>query len=131
MKRLPRITVVYVIAGGPDRHKIGVSADVKERLATLSRSLKMKLRLGAIFQAPTWPAWSVESKVHSALASRRITGEWFAVTENEATAAVRNAIAALEVDPWSGRGTWTIPSASTRTRKIAVRAARKEGLTVG
>ena len=123
----PHVYVVDDEAGGC---KIGVSAAPYLRLADLQRERKAKLRLIAVCQCPTGRAWTVERRAHRLLADRRLAGEWFDVSAEQAIEAVSRALAMVEAGPLPAPG-WTVASVPTKTRRTAVLLARREGLTVG
>lgn len=77
---------VYAISDGLNAVKIGVAAEPLKRLAELQTAHARALRLIATFE--TEEAMGVERRAHAILGAKRLRGEWFAVTDDEATAAI-------------------------------------------
>ena len=99
---------VYVIGDEAGRHKIGVSATPERRRAHLQTERKTKLTLVATYQSPTGRGWAIESKAHALLSDCRLSGEWFAVTADQAMETVQRALEMVEATPPTGLGQWTI-----------------------
>jgi hypothetical protein len=91
-KRAPE-THVYIISaqGGPQ--KIGIAGDVEARRRALQTASPHRLAIA--FSVPHPEALRVERVAHHILADRRLSGEWFAVDPDRATA-VREAIPRVE-----------------------------------
>lgn len=70
---------VYVLRGSQGRVKIGIAKDVSSRVATLQRQSSDTLHVIATkeFESPR----SVEKELHRKYKSRRLHGEWFALSE--------------------------------------------------
>lgn len=81
---------VYIVSAGPLLHKIGISNNISRRLGELQVGHSSPLRL--VDFAASDVAAIVERRVHAALAGARLRGEWFAVSEDAALAAVAAAI---------------------------------------
>lgn len=87
---------VYVIADGDGRRKIGFSQNAQTRLAQLQAAAGGQLLLERHFVCGINQAGAVERLAHQLLAEKRLTGEWFDVTLEEAVAAIEEAIATVE-----------------------------------
>lgn len=82
---------VYVISSSVGNVKIGMSIDPEGRRDALQANTGVALRL--VSQTKRLDhAQLVERTAHKLLASKRMFGEWFDVTPDEAIAAVQNAI---------------------------------------
>lgn len=99
---------VYVIANADRRFKIGMAADPQSRLHQLQTGQPDRLQL--VFSHETNKARDVERAAHTILELHRLTGEWFAVTQDIAVAAVLEAIRSVhELDgEWVEAGGWTL-----------------------
>lgn len=82
---------VYVISAGDVRHKIGMANDPEVRLRSLRTGVPDELTL--IHSVEVSHAQRAEAKAHQILAGKRIRGEWFDCSAEEAIAAV-NSVAA-------------------------------------
>ncbi|KAA1057171.1 GIY-YIG nuclease family protein [Azospirillum argentinense] len=87
-------TSVYVIAGDTGPVKIGVSINPKNRLSSVQNGHPHKLALRHV--VPVAEAYRIEGAVHAALADKRLNGEWFDVTADEARSAIDHAIETLK-----------------------------------
>lgn len=85
---------VYIIAAGHGPRKIGMGGDPKKRLQALQTAHYDKLTLE--YCVETHAAAMVEREAHALLASKRLSGEWFDVSDGEAFAAL--ALAKATVD---------------------------------
>lgn len=82
---------IYVILSENCGTKIGVSADPASRAVTLGKEGGGRCRVH--FQTdPHRNAFLIEKLAHHALASRKLRGEWFDISVDEAVAAVREAV---------------------------------------
>ena len=81
---------VYVIEASNGHLKVGISRNPNHRLARLQTATPLKLSLVHI--EPTDRAAEVEAAAHASLASKRLTGEWFAASLPEALDAIREAV---------------------------------------
>jgi hypothetical protein len=83
---------VYIVAeqGGP--RKIGVSDSPEKRIVNL-RSGRAPLSIVAIYPREAHDAGIVERLAHRLLKEKQVSCEWFAITNEQAVAAVREAIA--------------------------------------
>ena len=86
---------LYVIGGETGPLKIGISGDVAQRVATLQYDVSPTLRAHHQVR-PTGDARLVERVAHQLLAAKRLRGEWFDVSIEEAIAAVEQAIALVD-----------------------------------
>ena len=105
---------VYVI-GTEDgsRHKVGVSRDPAQRLAYLQPGSAARLRLVQSWERDD--AYQVERAAHRALIHAAVHGEWFAVPEAEAVAAVARIIAGPLPRSARGRRPHAAPAAARKT----------------
>jgi len=80
---------VYIIASEGGMCKVGKANDPSARMAALATGHPYKLMLAHVFPTTSdTEAYAVEQRAHSVLASKRMSGEWFNVTIEEAIAAV-------------------------------------------
>lgn len=79
---------VYVITSGVGLCKIGISNQPNLRVAQLQTGNGEPLRLAFALPVPNGHAANVEAMAHRTLAGERRAGEWFAVPELKACAAV-------------------------------------------
>jgi len=93
------LTSIYIIGpeGGP--YKIGYAADPKARLVNLQVGQAVELKLFYEEQTETSTAKVIEKMIHRQLAIKRIRGEWFNVTLEEAKEEVRFAFIRWEDEP--------------------------------
>lgn len=76
---------VYVIGTGTDRQKIGYTSDLKARLSMLQTGNPEQLKVHHAIEVPDEErARKVERKIHQELSYKRLKGEWFKMTVNEA-----------------------------------------------
>lgn len=75
---------IYVIGTNERCQKIGYSNDVAKRLATLQTGNPSKLYIHHIEEVPDDRARLLEHKLHRELSHKRIKGEWFDLTPDEA-----------------------------------------------
>lgn len=80
---------VYVIASGDRCHKIGVTREPAKRLSQLQVGHPHRLEI--VFLVKTNRTVSVERAAHKALATHRLSGEWFGVEAEVAIRAVLKA----------------------------------------
>jgi predicted GIY-YIG superfamily endonuclease len=76
---------IYVIGNQTNRQKIGFSKDVFKRLKTLQTGNPDKLILHHYVSVPENRVRILESKIHSELGYKRLSGEWFNMSPDEAT----------------------------------------------
>ena len=81
---------VYVISASDDRQKIGKARDPEERRRLLQSGSTLPLDL--VHSQRVQQPRNVEVCAHEKLASRRLHGEWFNATRDEAISAVRAAV---------------------------------------
>jgi hypothetical protein len=87
---------VYVISAGPQRQKIGISKNVAGRLAQLQTGHHSGLEVEAMVECrDERAALEVESLAHRLLGAKRLRGEWFLTSPQEAIGAVASAIAVI------------------------------------
>lgn len=87
-----RMSFVYVISDG-DHVKVGRSDNPTTRLSSLQTGTTKKLAL--LHQFGCARPKLVEARVHEELSDRRVTGEWFLVSPEEAIAAISAAHIAI------------------------------------
>jgi hypothetical protein len=74
----PRGPIVYAIADGEGRHKIGKAVDIRKRIKQLQTGNAKPLKLVAYLQCDCESlAIRAESQAHAAIADCRVGGEWF------------------------------------------------------
>ncbi len=84
---------VYVISSAGGMCKVGITSnDPKTRLTGLATGHPYALEVAACFNVPTHLAQDIERRAHSILSSKRMAGEWFAVSVTAAADAIRKAI---------------------------------------
>ena len=82
---------VYAIGSEDGPQKIGRSANPTARLRGLQTSSPHRLKLHATINIPATDAVAVERRAHATLSLRRLSGEWFGVTPDQAVTAVKEA----------------------------------------
>jgi len=82
---------VYVIGAEMGPVKIGIAADVSQRLASLQTGHPQKLKV--YFHASAPDAVAVERACHRDLGQHRMSGEWFDVSWDVAASVVRKHLA--------------------------------------
>lgn len=75
---------IYVIGNNEKKQKIGFTNDVNVRLKTLQTGNPEKLILHHYVEIPKNRVRILEKKIHSELNYKRLTGEWFSLTPQEA-----------------------------------------------
>ena len=75
---------LYVIGNDTNRQKIGLSKDVNKRLKSLQTGNPEKLKIHYTIECPSDKTRKLESKIHAELAYKRLSGEWFDMTPQEA-----------------------------------------------
>jgi hypothetical protein len=85
---------VYVIEGQAGHHKIGVSTDPIQRLATLQTGSPVPLRFAYIGVTPG-TGFNIEGRAHELLDAYRKEGEWFLVPASIAIGAALEAASRL------------------------------------
>lgn len=83
------LTSIYVIGPEAGPFKIGYSASPTARLSSLQTGTTEYLRLHYQQECETEKAKVIEKLIHRQLAHKRIRGEWFAVTLDEAISEVQ------------------------------------------
>lgn len=103
---MPAFVYVIAIKTRPDIVKIGVAGDVKRRLCSLQGASPDPLEVVFKIYFPNErKAFFTERESHHILGTRRMRGEWFSATIEDAIAAVRRAASfRLEKKPvWQRR----------------------------
>lgn len=73
---------VYVILNPELEHyKVGVSQDVSKRLAELQTGSSVALEV--LMSIETSDPYSLEKELHARFAGKRLSGEWFKLTEQD------------------------------------------------
>ncbi|HMN36269.1 MAG TPA: GIY-YIG nuclease family protein [Hyphomicrobium sp.] len=88
---------IYVIRSEPGPVKIGITGNVSRRLSYLRTASAVPLHLAYAGETEA-DVESVERQVHSILAERRMSGEWFNVSAQEAVEAVLQSANDLDID---------------------------------
>lgn len=93
------VTSIYIIGpeGGP--YKVGWSADPKTRLSNLQVGQAQEIKLHYSETTETEVAKVIEKLIHRQIGYKRVRGEWFDVTLEEAIAEVRFAFIRWEDEP--------------------------------
>jgi len=86
---------IYVISSEMGPVKIGLSSDVQNGLKILQTGFPYKLSIYFHERIMRSSAGFVEKKAHATLAKKRLQGEWFDATVDNAISAVRDAIGAF------------------------------------
>ena len=89
---------LYVIASGEFR-KIGMASNIRGRLGSIACHNPLPVTLDYHHACPIDRVLRAEALAHEALATKKIRGEWFAVSKARAIAAVRNAISTALDEP--------------------------------
>jgi len=87
------MTAIYVMESEVGV-KIGISKNPDERLRQITNASGMQVSLRHTRDHES--AYAVEQNAHKILADKRLNGEWFNVTVNEAIAAIDEAASAIE-----------------------------------
>jgi hypothetical protein len=83
---------IYVIGTEGRYQKIGFSNDVVKRLATLQTGNPEQLAIHHYEEVPADRVRLLERHIHKELNHKRIIGEWFALTPDEAKAMLQHAV---------------------------------------
>lgn len=75
---------IYVIGNQTNRQKIGFSKDVQKRLSSIQTGNPEKLFLHHYVEVPKDRVRLLEKKIHTEMSYKRISGEWFNMTPEEA-----------------------------------------------
>lgn len=87
---------VYAIQSETGPIKIGVSANPGARLGQLTKMQPHGACIIHIAKVPRDKAYPIEAAAHALLKEKRLQGEWFDVTQEQAIAAIEYAINAIE-----------------------------------
>ena len=107
---MPSVSQIYVIAAGDNTVKIGIARDPEKRRIALQTGHYAPLKLA--FSSPCKRPAVVEHLVHESLASKRLYGEWFSASPQEAQQAISEVIkrtrlpgeSAPSVESWAYSG---------------------------
>jgi DNA-binding XRE family transcriptional regulator len=121
---------IYVIAAGDNAVKIGIARDPEKRRASLQTSHYIPLKIA--FSAPCKRPAVVERLVHESLASKRLYGEWFNASPQEAQQAISEVIkrtrlpgeSALPIESWAYSGASQLRKARAILKLTSVQAAK-------
>ena len=80
---------LYAIGTTGNKQKIGFSADPVQRVKTLQTGNPESLKLQYYFEIDATTAKKFESYVHHEYAHKRLKGEWFEMTPEEAISALQ------------------------------------------
>jgi predicted GIY-YIG superfamily endonuclease len=75
---------IYIIGNKENKQKIGFSKDVHKRLKSLQTGNPEKLTLHHYVKIPENRVRLIEKKIHSELSYKRLSGEWFNMSPEEA-----------------------------------------------
>jgi len=90
---------LYVIGTDESYQKIGFSKDVAKRLATLQTGNPNRLRIHHAEPVPEGRVRLLERKLHAELNHKRLKGEWFNMTPEDAKLYLQFAIIRWLDDP--------------------------------
>lgn len=90
---------LYVIGNNESKQKIGFSANVEKRLAELQTGNPDQLYIHHTQAVPKDRVRLLERKIHRELGYRRIKGEWFNMSANDAKLMLDFAIIRWLEDP--------------------------------
>jgi predicted GIY-YIG superfamily endonuclease len=90
---------IYVIGNKENRQKIGFAKDPYRRLKTLQTGNPDKLYLHHYVEIPDEKTRIMESKIHSEISYKRITGEWFDISAEDAKLVLDHAVIRWLDDP--------------------------------
>lgn len=93
----PPEAYVYVISAGDDAVKVGLARDTLNRLKALQTGHYRKLFISHQVGFTTVDeAYAIERRAHRQLRAKRIEGEWFSVSADEAMSAIEQAIDGID-----------------------------------
>lgn len=75
---------LYVIGNDTNKQKIGFSKDVEKRLKSLQTGNPDVLKIHYKIECPSEKTRKLENKIHTELSYKRLKGEWFSMTPDEA-----------------------------------------------
>lgn len=75
---------IYCIGNQDSKQKIGFSHDVQQRLKTLQTANGEKLSIHYQFPVPSKYARKVEAYIHNQYRHKKLVGEWFQMSKEEA-----------------------------------------------
>lgn len=90
---------IYVIGNNENRQKIGFTNNPLRRLKTLQTGNPDKLYLHHFVEIPDEKKRIFERKIHSEISYKRITGEWFNISAEDAKLALDHAVIRWLDDP--------------------------------
>lgn len=90
---------IYVIGNSENRQKIGFTKNPQRRLKTLQTGNPDKLYLHHCVEIPDEKTRVMEKKIHSEIGYKRITGEWFNISAEDAKLVLDHAVIRWLDDP--------------------------------
>lgn len=90
---------IYIIGTHNNHQKIGFAKDPHRRLKTLQTGNPDKLYLHHYVEIPDEKTRIMERKIHSEIGYKRISGEWFDITVDEAIGILDHAVIRWLDDP--------------------------------
>ena len=93
---------IYVIGPESGAQKIGFSQDVEKRLSSIQTGNPQKLKIHHIQEVRENHVRLLEKKIHKVITHKRVSGEWYNVTPEEAIAEVTFAMIRWSDDPSLG-----------------------------
>jgi predicted GIY-YIG superfamily endonuclease len=83
---------IYIIGNNENRQKIGFAKDPHRRLKNLQTGNPDKLYLHYYVEIPDEKTRIMESKIHSEISYKRISGEWFNISVEDAKLVLDHAV---------------------------------------
>lgn len=93
---------LYVIGPKTGAQKIGFSKNVQQRLRTLQTASALPLHVHISQPVPEARVRLLEKQLHRELGYRRLSGEWFDLSPDDAVAQVQHAVMRWADDPLLG-----------------------------
>ena len=96
---------IYVISArdGTGPQKIGYSQDVEKRLFSIQTGNPVKLKIHHKQEIPDDRAKLLEKQIHKEIRHKKISGEWFDITPNDAKLEIDFALIRWLDDPLLGK----------------------------
>ena len=93
-----KIRFIYVIGPAVGPLKIGIATYLKDRLSSIQTGSHVRLSVLFSIKVPAGLAQRIEQAAHKIICDRRMSGEWFDATKEQAISAVISAKNAAEAD---------------------------------
>lgn len=74
---------LYVIKANENTYKIGVTGNIKKRMAALQTSHYTKLEVLKFIEFNKKDSFRIEKKLHSVYSEQRLINEWFNLTDKQ------------------------------------------------